>query len=124
MSRFEGPGYEARAAQLKREFKRSSVGYRRREISRLLRKIGSGAGLIVLGAGVGASAFIVFESFQPADREPRESAFGLRGPYYSSCRDAFQDGRANILRGEPGYRVGLDADGDGKACEPYTGPRS
>jgi hypothetical protein len=97
---------------------------RRNDISRLLKKIGSGAGLLVLGAGLGGSAFILLDSLQPPERQAREGVFSLRGPYYSSCRDAFQDGRANILRGQPGYRPELDADGDGKACKPYVGLRS
>lgn len=120
MPRLEGPGHQERLAQVKQDFKRSRVGYRRREIARLLRKIWSGTGLIVLGAGIGASGFIVFDSLQSDGREPRENVFGFSGSYYHSCREAFQDGRTNILRGEPGYRAGLDADNDGKACEPYV----
>jgi len=38
--------------------------------------------------------------------------------YYKSCKDAWAAGKAPIHVGEPGYRPGLDADGDGIACEP------
>jgi hypothetical protein len=38
--------------------------------------------------------------------------------YYSSCKDASAAGKAPIHAGEPGYRSGLDPDGDGIACEP------
>jgi hypothetical protein len=124
VAQLEGSGHEERLAQVQRGFERASASWQKREVLRLLQKIGGGAGLLVLGAGIGASAFIVFDSLQPPERPAREGVLSLRGPYYSSCREAFQDGRANIRRGEPGYRAALDADGDGKACEPYTGLRS
>lgn len=37
--------------------------------------------------------------------------------YYSSCKEAKAAGAAPLILGEPGYRIGLDADGDGRACE-------
>ena len=37
--------------------------------------------------------------------------------YFASCADARAAGRANIRRGEPGYRPALDRDDDGIACE-------
>lgn len=37
--------------------------------------------------------------------------------YYANCTDARNAGAAPILRGEPGYRSGLDRDDDGVACE-------
>jgi len=39
--------------------------------------------------------------------------------YYWNCASARADGAAPISRGTAGYRSGLDADGDGIACEPY-----
>ena len=39
------------------------------------------------------------------------------GTYYANCHDAYAAGAAPILRGEPGYRSGLDSDNDGIACE-------
>jgi hypothetical protein len=44
--------------------------------------------------------------------------------YYADCDAARAAGRAPIKAGEPGYRVELDADNDGTACEPYYGHRS
>ena len=38
-------------------------------------------------------------------------------PLYSSCAAAFAAGQSDIRAGEPGYRKGLDRDGDGVACE-------
>jgi hypothetical protein len=37
--------------------------------------------------------------------------------YYGSCSDARAAGAAPLYVGEPGYRSGLDRDGDGVACE-------
>ena len=39
--------------------------------------------------------------------------------YYSSCHEARTAGVAPIYAGQPGYRDGMDGDGDGIACEPY-----
>ena len=39
------------------------------------------------------------------------------GAYYARCKDAWAAGAAPLHRGEPGYRTGLDRDGDGIACE-------
>ncbi|WP_309231064.1 excalibur calcium-binding domain-containing protein [Nocardia sp. SYP-A9097] len=36
---------------------------------------------------------------------------------YKSCADARAAGAAPLHRGDPGYRSGLDKDGDGTACE-------
>jgi Excalibur calcium-binding domain len=37
--------------------------------------------------------------------------------YYPNCKAACAAGVAPIYRGQPGYRSGLDRDGDGIACE-------
>ena len=41
--------------------------------------------------------------------------------YFSNCAAARAAGVAPITIGEPGYRDGLDGDGDGIACEPFHG---
>jgi hypothetical protein len=51
-------------------------------------------------------------------RQP--SQFG-RAVYYPNCDAARAAGAAPIRVGQPGYRPGLDRDGDGVACEPYRG---
>lgn len=43
------------------------------------------------------------------------------GDHWSRCDEARAAGSAPIYIGEPGYRDGLDGDGDGIACEPYRG---
>lgn len=42
-----------------------------------------------------------------------------KGLYFYRCAEARALGVAPIRRGQPGYREGLDGDGDGIACEPY-----
>ncbi len=39
--------------------------------------------------------------------------------YYRDCGAARSAGVAPIRKGEPGYRLALDKDGNGLACEPY-----
>ncbi|MEA3264130.1 MAG: excalibur calcium-binding domain-containing protein [Pseudomonadota bacterium] len=42
---------------------------------------------------------------------------GRRAEYYPNCSAARAAGAAPIRAGDPGYRAGLDRDGDGVACE-------
>jgi hypothetical protein len=37
--------------------------------------------------------------------------------YYANCAAVKAAGKAPLLRGQPGYRAGLDRDNDGVACE-------
>ena len=43
------------------------------------------------------------------------------GDYWPACKFARVAGTAPLHRGEPGYRVELDIDQDGIACEPLPG---
>jgi hypothetical protein len=45
------------------------------------------------------------------------------GDHWSRCDEARAAGSTPLYFGEPGYRDGLDRDGDGVACEPYRGMR-
>ena len=40
-----------------------------------------------------------------------------REVYYPNCAAVKAAGKSPLLRGQPGYRPGLDRDGDGRACE-------
>lgn len=48
---------------------------------------------------------------KPAVRKPSSST------YFANCAAARAAGAAPLHRGDPGYRAGLDRDGDGIACE-------
>lgn len=52
---------------------------------------------------------------------PAEVEAVERSVYYQGCDEARSAGVAPIYRGSPGYREGMDGDGDGVACEPYRG---
>ena len=56
-----------------------------------------------------------------ATQPPAENVDGDEGgdeqTYYASCAQARAAGVAPLHRGDPGYRAGLDRDGDGIACE-------
>ena len=41
------------------------------------------------------------------------------GDWWDGCNDARAAGTAPIYASEPGYREGMDGDGDGIACEPH-----
>lgn len=51
------------------------------------------------------------ESYPLAPQQPAASS------YYSNCSEARAAGATPLYAGEPGYRSGLDRDGDGVACE-------
>lgn len=55
---------------------------------------------------------------QEAPAQPVQQAPAQSSVYYETCADARAAGAAPLHRGEPGYRPGLDKDGDGVACEP------
>jgi hypothetical protein len=45
------------------------------------------------------------------------AAQAVAEPPYASCNEAWGDGKSNFPKDVPGYRKGLDSDGDGIACE-------
>lgn len=53
------------------------------------------------------------------DERPGEA----RTVWFPNCTAARRAGYAPMRRGEPGYRIELDRDGDGVACEPYRNRR-
>ncbi len=83
----------------------------------LVRQIGGNAGVLALGVLIGGGAFLALDALNPPTE--RSDAISLRPVFYQTCREALQDGRVNIRRGKPGYRLELDADRDGLACEPF-----
>ncbi|WP_091556204.1 excalibur calcium-binding domain-containing protein [Micromonospora pattaloongensis] len=54
---------------------------------------------------------------------PRRTTSSPRSVYYRNCDAVRAAGKAPLRRGAPGYRAGLDRDGDGVACEPDSGNR-
>lgn len=60
-----------------------------------------------------ATTFVAVYAMPPPPRRAPVDA------YYSGCNEARAAGVTPIYRGEPGYREGMDGDGDGIACEPH-----
>ncbi|WP_310020228.1 excalibur calcium-binding domain-containing protein [Croceicoccus sp. BE223] len=96
------------------------------------RRFGRGAALLVLlagaapvlphGGGVDAAGCHVEKRTglrhchgQRASTQP--PVVSAQGGYYPTCAEVRAAGRAPLRRDEPGYRAGLDRDGDGVACE-------
>lgn len=52
----------------------------------------------------------------PAPARPRVATV-----WYAGCDDVRRAGRAPLYYGQPGYRIEMDGDGDGVACEYYPG---
>ncbi|MCF2717984.1 excalibur calcium-binding domain-containing protein [Paenibacillus sp. UKAQ_18] len=77
--------------------------------------------LLVLGIGLIILCFnyIPHDSVSLTDTSTNtsEEDTEIDNVYYSNCTDAREAGVAPIYKGEPGYRVGLDRDRDGIACE-------
>ncbi|MEV7216071.1 excalibur calcium-binding domain-containing protein [Kitasatospora cineracea] len=59
---------------------------------------------------------VVAPTTETATPGPATSS-ALAEPSYRNCAEAKASGAAPLYRGEPGYRSGLDRDGDGIACE-------
>lgn len=53
----------------------------------------------------------------PAPKPPAPAPTSAPNVYYKSCKEAKAAGATPLHKGQPGYRVGLDGDNDGVACE-------
>lgn len=71
------------------------------------------ANLGLWGARCGAPA----PAPQPQPQPRPQAAPPQSGVYYENCDDARARNAAPVLRGQPGYRAGLDRDNDGVGCE-------
>lgn len=70
------------------------------------------------GAPVPAPAAAPPNAGSPTGSTDSSSAGSTGGsPYYANCAAARSAGVAPLHKGDPGYRSGLDRDGDGIACE-------
>lgn len=67
------------------------------------------------GNGVTGDRAAAPSSSRPVPASPAASA--PASVYYASCAAVRAAGKSPLLRGQPGYRAGLDRDGDGRACE-------
>ena len=78
--------------------------------------------LIKIVAAPMAVVFYAVYNLTPATKEETAATQRIeRSVYYSGCKAVRSAGKAPLHRGDPGYREGMDGDGDGIACEPYRG---
>ncbi|WP_295820049.1 thermonuclease family protein [uncultured Deinococcus sp.] len=67
--------------------------------------------------GMHAGTYVNPADYRSGDTTPATAAAPARRTPYASCAQARAAGRTPVLRGEGGYNVKLDGDGDGKMCE-------
>ena len=68
---------------------------------------------------VGGGWFAVSQADEPIDPEERARLEQvMASKYYPGCNQVRAEGKAPLHYGEPGYRIEMDGDGDGIACEP------
>ncbi|SPM31878.1 Mycobacterium terramassiliense ORFan, partial [Mycobacterium terramassiliense] len=73
--------------------------------------------VLIAGAMVTGIAVAPVAAAGPSTTTPSPAPTTGSSAYYPNCRAACAAGVAPIYRGQPGYRPGLDRDGDGIACE-------
>lgn len=87
---------------------------------------GSNYGQVLIGQGHAVEYTVgkahrfqgLYRNTQRAAQKGSDPAVEAEGDvYYGSCSEAREAGAAPLREGDPGYRRGLDRDGDGEACE-------
>ena len=75
--------------------------------------------LITVGL-IGVAATTAWKSTTPAvPMSAKETERIETSVYYAGCNEVRALGKAPLYAGQPGYRIGMDGDGDGIACEPH-----
>ena len=73
-----------------------------------------------IGGAAGGIAWTVAPSIPAAlEQRAQERAATEGSVYYAGCNEVRALGKAPLYSGEPGYREGMDGDGDGIACETH-----
>lgn len=78
-------------------------------------------GAAVVGGMIGLASARLPAGLARSDADPAKMHAVEASVYYAGCREARAARAAPIHEGQPGYRSGMDGDGDGIACEPYFG---
>lgn len=73
-------------------------------------------GALILGANPDAAASTVAQSQGLIQQSERHDV------WYANCDEVRKAGKAPLHEGQPGYRTGLDRDGDGVACDTTATP--
>lgn len=109
-----------------RQAQRHRGPYRPRRGTRQARQGGSVAaqvisGCIVVGIASWTLSPQLISVWRTSSMSATEVEAAEQSVYYQGCDQARSAGAAPIYRGSPGYREGIDGDGDGIACEPHRG---
>lgn len=74
--------------------------------------------LIAVGL-VGAAATTAWRTPPTSSMSAEEAKRIERSVYYAGCNEVRAAGKDPLYAGQPGYRIGMDGDRDGIACEPH-----
>ncbi len=72
---------------------------------------------IVTAALVAGTGIAVSSTAQAQSSQQVQGFTNVKGVYYKNCTAVRKAGKAPLYKGEPGYRLKLDRDKDGIACE-------
>lgn len=76
--------------------------------------------IIISAVMLGATVGYAWSSLPPATFQSHEQREQIeQSVYYSGCDEVREAGKAPLYAGQPGYRAGMDGDGDAIACEPH-----
>jgi hypothetical protein len=112
------PSADYRAKLYSHEFESDKLGKRKTLVIALVGlAIGGALGGVYLAGPSWLSIYGASPDSTVVDPQGRLRA-PQEGDWWIRCAHAQAAGTAPIFANEPGYRAGLDADGDGIACEP------
>lgn len=76
--------------------------------------------ILIKAVSIGVFGGVVWASLPPATFMSAEEAGRVEASVsYAGCNEVRALGKAPLHAGEPGYRVEMDGDLDGVACEPH-----
>ncbi|PKP93433.1 MAG: hypothetical protein CVT77_05515 [Alphaproteobacteria bacterium HGW-Alphaproteobacteria-16] len=99
-------------------YRKHQAAYRRPQSSGRFVLLLGGSALVAGAVGWLTQPYLAY-GWQLATRTSDEIAAIERSVYYPDCAAARAVGKAPVWVGTPGYRIALDRDGDGIACEPH-----
>lgn len=73
---------------------------------------------VVLAATIAISSVLWWVVLPLAGQSGADQKAVEEGVYYEGCNEVRALGKAPLHRGDPGYGLHMDGDGDGIACEP------
>lgn len=75
--------------------------------------------IALLAAAAFVATWVMVPKIELALMTPEERIATETSVYYAGCDEVRALGMDPLYAGQPGYRSGMDGDGDGIACEPY-----